>query len=110
MSSWTRWATSRSARERRDRLRRLGDLARDLDYVAVRVVDPELPVGGRAPPDDGEDALELAVGSELARVRAQLRDGAADHASDRDPVPARACEVHHRRLEPVACREPLVLA
>ena len=45
----------------------------DLDDVAVRVEDPQLTVGARAPGEDLADALELALAAELAGVRLDVR-------------------------------------
>src|SRR4249920_763018 len=52
-------------------LRRLRDLAHDLDDVAVGVEDVELPVGAVAPAQDLIDAGELLLRAEVAGVRAQ---------------------------------------
>src|SRR6266536_6132942 len=48
------------------------DLADDLDDVAVRVEDPELPVGAVPVAQDFLEALELTVGAELACMRLDL--------------------------------------
>ena len=101
--------TARSRRSRRDGLGRVRDLADDLDDVAVRVVDPQLPVGAVAAGEDRADPLELALGAELARVRLEVAQRPADELRDRDAVPPPGGEVHHGRLEPVAGGEPLVL-
>src|SRR6185503_17125011 len=88
---------------------RLRDLADDLDDVAVRVPDPALPVGAVAAGEDLADALELAVVAELAGMRLDLVERAADELRDRHAVPRPTVEVHHGRLEAVARGQPLVL-
>src|SRR3954454_5788983 len=91
------------------RFSRVRDLARHLDDVAVRVEDAELPVGAVALREDVLDALELAVGAELAGMRLEVPERPPDELSDGHAVPAARGEVHDRRLEAVACTEPLVL-
>src|SRR5438046_6117069 len=94
--------------DRRD-LGRGGDLAGNLDDVAVRVEDPQLAVGAVAAGEDLAHALELAFRAELARVRLELAQRAPDQLRERDAVPAAGCEVHNRGIEPVPRSEPLVL-
>src|SRR5262245_2223145 len=94
---------------RRHALGRVRDLPDDLDDVAVRVVDTQLPVGAVAALQDRADPLELRLRAELAGVRLEVAQRAADELGDRHPVPAAGGEVHHRRLEAVAGSEPLVL-
>ena len=55
----------------------------DLDDVAVRVEDAQLAVGAVAAAEDLADALELALGAELARVRLDLPQRAPDELRDR---------------------------
>src|SRR6185312_3106516 len=92
-----------------DGLGRVRDLSHDFDYVAVRVVDPQLAVGARAPADDRTDALELALAPQLARVRLEVAEGAPDELRDRDAVAPAGGEIDHRRLQPVAGGQPFVL-
>ena len=47
--------------------------------------------------------------AELARVRLEVAQGAPDQLRDRHAVPPAGGEIHHRRLEPVAGGQPLVL-
>src|SRR5262249_15627999 len=68
------------------------------------------PVRARAAREDLPDALELTLAAELARVRLDVPERAADELRDRHAVAPAGGEVHHRRLEPVARRQPLVLA
>src|SRR5579862_9553422 len=84
----------------------LRELADDLDDVAVRVPDPQLPLGAVAAREDLADALELALRPELARVRLDVTQRPTHDLRERDAVPAPGCEVHDRRLEPVARCEP----
>src|SRR4051794_36758401 len=93
----------------RGELGRVRDLARDLDDVPVRVEDAQLPVGAVPAREDRAHALELRLRAELARVRLDVAQRGAGELGERDTVPPAGCEVHHRRLEPVACAEPLVL-
>ena len=57
------------------------DLAHDLDDVAVRVPDAQLPVGAVAAREDVADALELALGAELAARAARCRGACAGSAA-----------------------------
>src|SRR5919197_4303669 len=91
------------------RLGRLRDLADDLDDVAVCDPDPPLTVGAVALREDLRDALELRVTAELTCVGLELPQRAPHQLGDGDAVAAAGSEVHHRRLEPVARGEPLVL-
>ena len=59
--------------------------------------------------EDRADALELALGAELARVRLDLLQRPPHELRDGNAVPLAGGEVHDRRLEPVAAGEPLVL-
>src|SRR3954453_18582624 len=62
-------------------LRDLGggrDLAYHLDDVAVRVEHAQLPLGAVAPSQDLADALELALGAQLARVRLDVAQRPSD--------------------------------
>src|SRR5436189_6446030 len=67
----------------RGRLGRVCDLAGDLDDVAVRIEDPALAVGAVPSGEDLADALELALRSELARVRLDVAQGAPDELRHR---------------------------
>src|SRR3954449_11700487 len=75
---------SSGLRLRRD-LCRLGDLARDLDDVLVRVEDVELAVGAVAAAQDLLDAGELLLGAEVARVPAQRLHCPPDEGRHRQP-------------------------
>src|SRR2546423_9570509 len=90
-------------------LGRVRDLADDLDDVAVRVEDAELPVGAVAAREDVAHAFELTLCTELPRVRLDVPERPADELGDGDAVPAARGEIHHGRLEAVPRREPLVL-
>ena len=98
-------------RRHRQRLGRVGDLAGDLDDVAVRVEDAELALGARAASRGSSSTPSSSRSEPSSRAcgRSSL-DRPPDQARDRDAVPAPGREVHHRRLEPVARGEPLVLA
>ena len=82
----------------------------DLDDVAVRVEDAQLAVGAvaagedlaRCPSSSRSEPSSRACGSSSRSVR---RTSCATGMA----VPASGREVHDRRLEPVARREPLVL-
>ena len=89
---------------------RVRDLTRDFDDVAFSSMHPELAIRRGATSENREDPFELALGAELARMRSQLAHRAPDEPRDRDSVSASGREIHHRRLEPVPCCEPLVLA
>src|SRR5436190_10122195 len=90
-------------------LGRLRDCAGDLHDVPVRVEDPDLTVGAVAAPQDLLDPRELCVRAELAGVRLDEPQGAPHDLRDRLPVAPAGQEVHHRRLEAVPRRQPLVL-
>src|SRR5438270_10363706 len=60
-------------------LRQLGDLAHDFDDVPVRVEDAQLPIGSIAATDDVLDPFELALDAQLACVRIDELQRAADH-------------------------------
>src|SRR4051812_13566994 len=94
---------------RRLDLRRRGDFLDDLDDVAVRVEDAQLALGAVAAIQERVDPFELALGAELARVRLDLLQRAADELRDWYAVPPARVQIHQRRLEPVARSEPLVL-
>src|SRR5918998_1774590 len=101
--------TSMSRRHRRGDFCRLRDLAHDLDDVAIRVEDPQLARRAVAPRQDLEHALELALRPELARVRLELAHAPPDELPHGNTVPPPRDEVHHRRLQPIARGQPLVL-
>src|SRR3954471_2409912 len=90
-------------------LRRLRNLAYDLDDVAVRIEDALLAVGAVAAPEDLLDPRELGLGAELPRVGGHDLQGAPDHLRDRLAVASAGDEVHDGRLETVPRGEPLVL-
>ena len=69
-------------------LGRVRDRLDDLDDVAVRVEDAQLAVGARAAGEDVAHALELALAAELARVRLDVAQRAADELRDRHAVAA----------------------
>src|SRR4029079_2888767 len=71
------------------RFGRHGDLADDLDDVAVRVPHAQLTVGPVAARQDLADPLELALRAELLRVRLDVAERAADQLRHRPPVAAR---------------------
>ena len=52
---------------------------------------------------------EEELRAELARMRLELPKRATDELRERGADPASRREVHHRGVEPVAGREPLVL-
>src|SRR5439155_11082476 len=97
------------SRGHRRSLGRVGDLANDLDDVSVRVERAPLAVGAVAPRQDLTDSFELLLRAQLASMRLDVAQRAADELGDRDAVPPAGREIHHRRLEPVAGGEPLVL-
>src|SRR5205807_4267511 len=70
----------------------------------------QLPAGAVSARENLADPLELSVGAELARVRLDVAERATDELGDRHSVPPPRGEIHHRRLQPVAGGEPLVLA
>src|SRR5207247_8344313 len=86
------------------------EILHHLDDVAVRIPDPELGGGAVAVGEDLRDPLELALRAELARVRLEVPQRAADELRDRNAVAPPGREVHDGRLEAVARGEPLVLA
>src|SRR5581483_11280753 len=100
---------SRCAGAERAFFRRSGDLADDLDDVAIRIPDAQLAIGAVAACEDLADSLELALRSELARVRLDAAQRAAYQLRDGHAVSSARREVHDRGLEAVARREPLVL-
>src|SRR5205823_1707360 len=59
--------------------------------------------------EDLVDAVELGLGPELAGVRLDHAEGPANRLPDREAVSPARREVHHRGLEAVPRREPLVL-
>ena len=62
----------------------LGDLPDDLDDVPVRIEDAQLAVGAVAAAEDVLDACELALRAELARVRRDDLQRAADELRERN--------------------------
>src|SRR5262249_58848208 len=69
----------------------------------------ELAVGAVPAAEDLLDPGQLVLGPELAGVRRGELHRAADHLRDGLTVAPPGDEIHDRRLEPVARREPLVL-
>src|SRR5436190_20338566 len=66
----------------------VGDLAHDLDDVAVRVEDTQLPVGAVPVAQHLLDSLQLALRAELPGVRPELLQRPFDRLDDRDAVAA----------------------
>src|SRR5438132_11180964 len=87
----------------------VGDLAHDLDDVAVRVEDAQLPVGPVSVRQDLVDYLELSFRPELARVWLDFFERPADQLRDGNAIAPSRRQIHQRSLEAVASGEPLVL-
>src|SRR4051812_45049118 len=90
-------------------LRRVRNLADDLDHVAVRVPDAALAVGAVALPQDLGDAFELLLAAQLACVWLELLQRPSDELRDRNAVAAARRGGGHRRLRAGAGGEPLFL-